>query len=291
MATEKQIAHVWDVVSSQGVELLTQFGLKLLGAVVLWVVGRFIIRYAVRIAYRVLFSTSKFDVTLRQYMQTVLSVLLNILLLLAVLSVFGIQTTSFAALLAGAGLAIGTAWAGLLAHFAAGVFLQVLRPFKVGDLIEAAGVQGTVVEVGLFATTVQMPDNVKAIVANNKLFSDNIINYTETNARRIECMTKVAHSVDALEAVEKLRHAVQQLPNVLQDPAPQVEVFDFTLEGTVLCVRPFAMPEHYGQVYFDTRRMVVQTFSEAGYPPPEVYQVERKAETEAEAEVAREVKG
>ncbi len=106
------------------------------------------------------------------------------------------QTTSFAALLAGAGLAIGAAWSGMLGNFAAGLFLQVLRPYKVGDFINAGGTLGTVKELGLFATTVLTPDNVLTVVGNNKVFADNIQNFSAEPFRRVDCVAKVANSVD-----------------------------------------------------------------------------------------------
>ena len=106
----------------------------------------------------------RIDATLAHYLKSVISVLLNIVLILAILDIFGVKTTSFAALLAGAGLAIGAAWSGMLGNFAAGVFMQVLRPYKVGDFISAGGVAGTVKELGLFATTIVTPDNVLTVV-------------------------------------------------------------------------------------------------------------------------------
>src|SRR5438128_9522202 len=106
----------------------------------------------------------RIDETLSRYLSAAMSMALNVLLVLAILDIFGVKTTSFAALLAGAGLAIGTAWGGLLTHFAAGVFMQVLRPFKVGDFVQAGGVTGTVTEIGLFGTTIITPDNVHTLV-------------------------------------------------------------------------------------------------------------------------------
>lgn len=146
------------------------FGLNLLAAIVLWFVGRWAIRIATRLLGKVVRRSGKVDPTLTDYLTSVVGVLLTILLILAILQIFGVQTTSFAALLAGLGLAIGTAWGGLLAHFAAGVFMQVLRPFKIGDVISAGGVTGTVKELGLFGTTIVTADNIVTIVGNNKIF-------------------------------------------------------------------------------------------------------------------------
>lgn len=148
----------------------------------------------------------KVDATLANYLRSIFSVVLNVVLVLAILDIFGVKTTSFAALLAGAGLATGTAWGGLLTHFAAGVFMQVLRPFKVGDFVQAGGVTGTVHEVGLFGTTIITPDNVMTIVGNNnKVFSESIQNFTTLPFRRVDCVAKVANGVDPLDAIARLR--------------------------------------------------------------------------------------
>jgi small conductance mechanosensitive channel len=211
----------------------------------------------------------KIDETLIRYLKSIISVLLTVVLILAILDIFGIRTTSFAALLAGAGLAIGAAWSGMLAHFAAGIFLQVLRPYKVGDFISAGGTTGTVKELGLFATTILTPDNVTTIVSNNKVFSDNIQNFSQEPFRRVDCVAKVANSVDVNDAIARLRAAVAAIPNVRTEPAPDVEILQFTPEGPLLCVRPYTHTDHYWQVYFDTHKAVVNTFGAAGYPVPE----------------------
>ena len=172
-------------------------------------------------------------------------------------------------LLAGAGLAIGTAWGGLLTHFAAGVFMQVLRPFKVGDFVSAGGVVGTVHEIGLFGTTIITPDNVMTIVGNNKVFSDSIQNFNALPYRRVECAAKIANGVDPLDAIARLKAALARIPNVATNPAPDVEILQFTPEGPLLTVRPYTHNDHYWQVYFDTHKAVAATFGAAGYPLPE----------------------
>jgi small conductance mechanosensitive channel len=190
-------------------------------------------------------------------------------LILALLGIFGIQTTSFVALLAGLGLAIGTAWGGLLAHFAAGVFLQVLRPFRVGDYVTAGAVTGTVREIGLFFTKIVTPDNVETIVGNNVIFSGTIQNFSTLPFRRVECSAKIANGVDPRDAIERLRSAIAAIPNVQATPAPDIEILNFTPEGPLLAVRPYTHTDHYWQVWFDTNRAIVATFTAAGYPVPQ----------------------
>jgi small conductance mechanosensitive channel len=256
---------IWNFLSTQGAD----FALKIVGAIAAWIVGRWLIGLAVGLIGKALERGKKIDATLIQYMKSIISVGLTVILILAILDIFGVQTTSFAALLAGAGLAIGAAWSGLLAHFAAGIFLQVLRPYKVGDFISAGGTVGTVKELGLFATTVLTPDNVTTIVGNNKVFSDNIQNFSHEPFRRVDCQAKVANSVDVQDAMARLRLAVAAIPNVVASPAPDVEILQFTPEGPLLCVRPYTHTDHYWQVYFDTHKAVVNTFGTAGYPVPE----------------------
>src|SRR5262245_39021585 len=139
---------------------LVPFGWKLLGAAAVWIIGIAILRVVRHAAHRVMMAR-RFDATLTAYTEASLGILLKILLLIAVFGVLGVETTSFAALLAAVGIAIGAAWSGLLANFAAGLFLLFLRPFKVGDAIEAGGIGGTVREIGLFTTSVDTADNVR----------------------------------------------------------------------------------------------------------------------------------
>src|SRR5947208_6611819 len=140
-------------------------GLQVLGAIALYIIGRWLIGFAVRLLQKAL-TRQHIEPTLMRFLGNTVAVILNITLIISILGYFGVQTTSFAALLAGAGLAIGAAWGGLLANFAAGIFLVVLRPFKVGDFICAGGTTGTVEEVGLFVTTVDTPDNIRTFVGN-----------------------------------------------------------------------------------------------------------------------------
>ena len=257
--------EIWHFITTQGTDL----GIKLATAIVAWVVGRWLIALATGLMGKLLARGGKIDATLANYLKSIAAVVLNIVLILAILDIFGVKTTSFAALLAGAGLAIGAAWSGMLGNFAAGIFMQVLRPYKVGDFISAGGVVGTVSELGLFATTVVTPDNVTTVVGNGKVFGDNIQNYSALPVRRVDCVAKVANSVNPLDAIARLKPVIAAIPNVAASPAPDIEILEFTPEGPKLCVRPYTHTEHYWQVYFDTNKAIVETFGSAGYPVPE----------------------
>jgi small conductance mechanosensitive channel len=242
-------------------------GGKLIGAILLWVIGRAVIRGIRGMARRNL-EKRKLDVTLVRYVDSAIGVLLSLLLLLATLSIFGVETASFAGVIGAAGVAIGLAWSGLLSNFAAGVFMVILRPFKVGDMITAAGVTGVVHEVGLFATTIDTADNIRVFVGNSKIFGDTIQNYTVNPYRRVDLKAQLADSVDPQDAIKRLRARIEKLPNVMKEPAPSVELLDFTHEGPVLAVRPFCHNDHYWDVYFATNEAIQKEFASAGYPAP-----------------------
>ena len=184
----------------------TQVGFKVIGAVVLWFVGSWLIRFAVRNLIIRGMRAKGIDHTVIAYVSNAVTILLKITLVVAILGYFGIQTTTFAALLAAAGLAIGAAWSGLLANFAAGAFLVILKPFKVGDFIQAGGIMGTVEEIGLFVTTVHTMDNVRTFIGNSKIFSDNIQNFSANPYRRVDLVAQLDHTVDPKVAISSSRN-------------------------------------------------------------------------------------
>jgi small conductance mechanosensitive channel len=255
------------VLWASAVPVVTAIAIKVGAAVILYMVGRWLIGFAIR-ALSALLTRRNFDATLQRYIANMLSVVLNILLVVAILGYFGLQTTSFAALLAGVGLAIGSAWSGLLGNFASGAFLIIFRPYKLGDYVVAGGIEGTVVEIGMFNTIINTPDNVTTIVGNAKISGDAIKNYSHNSYRRVERTAQLAFGVDPLDAMAKLKIALASIPNVLAEPAPDVEILDFNERGTLLAVRPYCHTDHYWQVYFDTNRLIAETFGAAGYGAP-----------------------
>ncbi len=250
-------------------DVAVRYGLKIIGALVLWIVGRWVIGFITGMIRRAL-SAKHLDATLQQYVGSIVGVGLNILLVIAILAQFGVETTSFAAVIAAAGLAIGMAWGGLLANFAAGAFLLVLRPFKVGDLITAAGVTGVVNEIGLFATTLTTPDGVRTFIGNNKIFSDTIQNLSDTAHRRVELRMQLAHGVDIDDTIRRVRERLLQTPGVLAEPAPEVWVLEFTMAGAVLAVRPYCKSADYWSVYGATNDVIRAVSAEAKLPAPEL---------------------
>ncbi|HET8782824.1 MAG TPA: mechanosensitive ion channel family protein [Pyrinomonadaceae bacterium] len=244
-----------------------QFGVKILGAILLWIIGRALIGFAINLMKRALLKRP-IEPTVVNYLASTVAVLLNITLIVAILGYFGVQTTTFAALIASAGLAVGLAWSGLLSNFAAGAFLMILRPFKTGEMIQAGGVLGVVEDIGLFVTTINTPDNIRTFVGNAKIFNDNIQNFSANAFRRVDLVAQLNHSVDPNQAITLLKTALTKIPNVVTAPPPDVEILEFTPMGPVLAVRPYTNNQNYWQVYFDTNRLIRNTFGEAGFPAP-----------------------
>ncbi len=242
-------------------------GLKVLAALAFWIVGRWLIGRVIGLMQAAM-NRNRVDPTLTKYLGSIIAIALNIALVLGILGYFGIETTSFAAMLAGAGVAIGAAWSGLLGNFAAGAFMLILRPFKVGDFVSIGGVVGTVHELGLFGTTIVTPDNVMTLIGNGKIFGDTIQNFSVLPVRRVERVAQLANGVDPLDAIARLKAAVALIPNVSTDMPPEVNLLDMKLEGPQIAVRPYTHTDHYWQVYFDTNEAIVRVCQEAGWPVP-----------------------
>lgn len=247
-------------------------GGTLLAALAFWIIGRWLIGQVGSLVQRTL-ERQHVDATIMRYLGTTINVTLNVILVVGILGYFGIQTTTFAALFAAAGVAIGMAWSGLLSNFAAGVFLIVLRPMKVGDFVTAGGVTGTVKEIGLFTTALNTPDNVLTMVGNGKIMGDTIQNFSSNPFRRVELKAQLAGSADVDSAIALLRQRLATIPNVLAEPAVEVAILEFNLVGPVLAVRPFCHNDHYWQVYFDSNQLIRDALGGEAFPPPMPAQV------------------
>lgn len=250
--------------------ILIGFLLKLVGGVALWFAGTWIIKIALKLVRRTL-AKSNLDPTVRGYLISVMALALRVALIVAILGFFGIQTASFAALLAGAGVAIGAAWSGMLSNFAAGVFLQLFRPFAVGQVISAAGeVTGTVEEIGMFVTAIESADNVRHIVPNAKLLSDTIINYSVLPYRRVDLIAQLDNSADAGRAISLLKEALKAIPNQFESKFPDVEILEFSERGPRLAVRLYTHNRNYWQVYFDANRVILDVLNRNNFPVPRI---------------------
>ena len=249
----------------QAQPILVAFGLKALGAILVFIIGRWLISMATNVIGAMM-TRQKLDPTVQRYLVSFIGVSLNIILVVSILGYFGVETTSFAALVAGAGVAIGAAWSGLLGNFASGIFLLVLRPFQVGDYVSAGGIEGTVLELGLFGTTITTPDNVKTIVGNGKIMGSDIKNFSANPHRRVELVAQLAGTADAHKAIALLKESVSKVPNIVKSPTVDVEILEFNEFGPKLAVRPYCHTNHYWQVYFDTNKAIADTLGAAGFP-------------------------
>lgn len=255
-----------DNIVNKLMELGLEVGQMVLGAILLWIVGRFVIRMVMKMVDASI--RKRLDPTVANYLSSTAQVLLNILLAVAVLSVFGVETTTFAGLLAAGGVAIGMAWSGLLGNFAAGVFLLILRPFKVGDFVTIGGQTGTVQDIGIFVTALDTLENVRVFVGNGKVLGDVISNFSTNGYRRVDCFAQLNHGDDAHKAIDVLRAALAKVPNVESSPAPDLYILEFNLAGPKLCVRPYTNNEHYWDVYFETNRIIRDELGAAGFKVP-----------------------
>lgn len=264
----------------QAQPLLVAFGLKAIGAVAVFVVGRWLIRMATRMIGAAM-ARQRVDATVQRYLGNFLTAALNIVLVVAILGYFGVETTSFAALVAGVGVAIGAAWSGLLGNFASGIFLLVLRPYQVGDYVMIGGTEGVVLELGMFGTTINTPDNVKTVIGNSKVIGNDIRNYAANPYRRVDLAAQLAGGADVHKAMLLLKAAVSRVANTSTAPAPVVEILEFNEFGPKLAVRPSCHNDHYWQVYFDTNMAIADTLGAAGFPvatrPVRIYPMESMA--------------
>ncbi|HUU43778.1 MAG TPA: mechanosensitive ion channel domain-containing protein [Planctomycetota bacterium] len=244
-----------------------EYGLQVLGAIVIFVVGRWVAKLLRNVVRRLL-TKAKVDATLVSFVGHLVYVLLMTFIIVAILSNLGVETTSFIAVIGAAGLAVGLALQGSLANFAAGVLLVIFRPLKVGDFVEGGGQVGTVEEVGIFTTTLVSPDNRVVTVPNAKLTSDNIINYTEKGTRRVDLVVGVSYAENLKHVKEVIVDELSKDARVLAEPAPTVGVVELADRSVNFAVRPWTGAADYWNVYFDTLAALKTRFDKEGISIP-----------------------
>lgn len=253
-------------------DYLVPFGLKIVTAIIIWVVGSIIINTLAKVALRALHSR-KMEPTLASYASSALHIVLRMVLIMIIMEVCGIQTTSFAAILGAAGVAIGVAWSGLLSNFAAGIFLVFLRPFKVGDYITVAGQSGTVTEIGLFITRMNTSNNIVANIGNNKVFSDVIINYSANENRVGTLQFQTAHGVDIDEVIAIIIAEISKVPGVLETPAPTVTIASLNATGVAFNINMTAKTKEFWPAYYESNKVLARLYVKNNWPVPSTYQV------------------
>ena len=249
------------------VSLVSAWGLKVLGALVVLIVGRWAAGW-VRKTVRQSLERSNLDATLIPFIAGIVYYLLLTVVVIAVLGLFGIQTTSLIAVLGAAGLAVGLALQGTLSNFAAGVMLLIFRPFRVGDYVEAGGTAGSVVEVGIFTTVLNTPDNVRILVPNSAIYGDVVKNYSTNDTRRNDLSVGIAYGDDIGTAVEVIRKVLAGDERVLSDPAPVIAVGGLGDSSVDFVVRPWCRKEDYWTLRFDLTRKLKEELEAGGCSIP-----------------------
>lgn len=249
------------------VEWIASFAPRILAALVIFIVG-YSVAKILRGALRRALSRAQFDETLSVFLSRLAYMLLLVLVVILTIQKLGVDTTSFAAVIAAAGLAIGLALQGSLSNFASGVLLIALRPFKVGDYIEAGGTSGTVVAVAVFATEFLTPDNCKIIVPNSAIASGTITNYSAMDTRRIDLVIGVGYDCELPKAKSILESLVSQDQRVLKEPAPTVAVSNLGESSVDFVVRPWVKATDYWPVKFDLTERIKLRLDEEGISIP-----------------------
>lgn len=248
-----------------------EVGKDLLGAIIIYIVGRFIIKQVGRLLARIL-EKRKLEISVQTFLRSLVSILLNLILAFAIVSRLGVETTSFAALLASAGVAIGMALSGNLSNFAGGLIILVFKPFKVGDYIEGQNANGTVREIQIFHTILTTVDNKVIYVPNGALSSNAITNYNKQETRRAEWVFGVEYGEDFEKVKAVLQRIVDADPRILKDPAPMIALGALSASSVDIKVRAWAKTADYWDVYFDMNKIVYDTFNKEGigFPFPQL---------------------
>ena len=254
-------------------ELATEYGIKVLGAIVIWIIGSWVIKKILKAAKKVM-SIGDYDESLQKFLLNLLGWTLKIVLIIVVLGTVGVETTSFAAILAAAGLAVGLALQGSLGNFAGGVLLMIFKPIKIGDLVEAQGEIGVVKEIEIFTTKLTGLSNREIIIPNGSLSNGNIINYSTEGTRRVDLTFGVGYDSDIKKTKEVLINVLTSHPKVLKTPEPTVNVSELADSSINFAVRPWCHTDDYWAVYFGITEDVKEALDKAGIEIPYPHQVE-----------------
>ncbi len=244
-------------------DLVAAWGLEVLGAIVVLLLGRIAAKWARR-SVRAVLERGKMDPTLVPFVSSLVYYLVMAFVVIAVLGMVGIQTASLVAVLGAAGLAVGLALQGTLSNFASGVMLLVFRPFRRGDYVEAAGVAGSVETVGIFTTTLTTPDNVEIVIPNSAVWGRTIKNYAVNATRRVDMVVGISYSDDIQRAIDTITGILREDARVLTNPEPVVAVNEFAASSVSLVVRPWCKREDYWPLRFALTRSFKEGLERAG---------------------------
>jgi small conductance mechanosensitive channel len=266
----------FESVKLQTIEIVSEYGLKLIGAIAVWIIGSMVVKSMVNTFDRIL-NKSKTDASLKPFLKSIVGVLLKALLVITVLTMLGIEMTSFIAILGAAGLAIGMALSGTLQNFAGGVMILIFKPFKVGDFLEAQGYKGIVYEIQIFNTIVKTPDNKTIIIPNGGLSTSSMTNYSSEPFRRVDFTFGVGYGDSTEQTKEVLNDLITADKRILSggNHDPFVAVSGLGDSSVDFVVRVWVKSEDYWGVFFDMNENVYNSFNKAGlnipYPQMDVH--------------------
>lgn len=255
-------------------DYIVPFAINVAMAILIYVVGKIVVKILVNVFGKLL-AKSNYDEMLINFLKSIVSALLMVFVIIAALGQLGVDTTSLAAILAAAGLAIGLSLQGSLSNFAAGVMLLVFRPFKAGDFVDAGGASGTVKSIGIFTTLMNTPDNKEVIVPNGQIYSGTITNYSAKDTRRVDMVFGIGYDDDLKKAKTILQEMIEADPRVLKEPAVQVAVSELGDSSVNFVVRPWAAAGDFWGLKFDFTEAVKLRFDQEGisipYPQMDVH--------------------
>ena len=246
-------------------------GWNIIGAIIIYIVGRYLIKFVMRLTFNIL-ERQKVDTSVKTFLQSFINIGLTILLIIAIAGRLGVETTSFAALLASAGVAIGMALSGNLNNLAGGLIILLLKPFKVGDFIEAQGLTGTVKAIQIFHTIITTVDNKEIFIPNGALSNGSVINYNINTTRRLEWVIGVEYNEDYDKVEAVIKRLISEDPRILQDPAPFVALKELADSSVNIVIRCWVKGADYWDVNFDMNRRIYTTFNSEGisFPFPQL---------------------
>ncbi|MBV1887735.1 MAG: mechanosensitive ion channel [Urechidicola sp.] len=231
-------------------EFGTEYGLKILGAILLWVIGSWVIKKLKFLSYKTM-SKMNYDESLRKFLGNLIGAMLKIFLIIIILGNLGVETTSFAALIASIGLAVGLSLQGSLSNFAGGVLIIIFKPFKIGDYIDAQGEEGIVKHIDILTTKIITLDHKEVIIPNGVLSNGNITNYSSAKYRRVDIVVGVSYNADIKQTKDVFMKILTNHPKVLKEPAPIVVMKELADSSVNYNIRPFVLSADYWDVYFE----------------------------------------
>ncbi|WP_439131982.1 mechanosensitive ion channel family protein [Polaribacter sp.] len=253
-------------------DVLILYAPKVIAALLLLIVGLYLVKVIVKSSKKVM-NNRGVDITLQKFLGNLISWILKILLFITVISLLGIQTTSFAAIIASAGLAVGLALQGSLGNFAGGVLIMIFKPFKIGDFIQAQGESGTVKEIQIFTTKLNTPDNKEVIIPNGSLSNGNIVNFSTEDTRRLDITFGVGYDSNIKETKEVIFNIINAHPSILKEPAAAVNLSELADSSINFFTRVWVKKEDYWNVKFDLIEQTKEALDAAGIDIPYPHRV------------------